>query len=658
LFENSHLLRHDRNSTDEILGKGDVFIGNTLTFPQIEKERLAQFAIKAMVELPIIVKGEWWGTLGLDDTILEREWRPAEIDALKVAAGVLSAAIQRQEAESAVQESERIYRQAIEAAGAVPYYQDYELRSFTFMGKGIQDITGYAPSELNSTVWDTMVLETQLAGELAGLTMEEGIQLVRDGQVKAWRCDYMIRAKDGHIRWIADSAVDLFGGDASVSFGSIGIMQDITERKHVEANLRQRESLLKALTFSAEQFLKASNWRETIDLVLERLGQEFNASHAYLFEKHKGPSGTEVTSLRYEWTAPGCVSDLDDPTFQNVEPSGMGFERFYETLDRGEPLVGDNSYFNEFEREYIRSIGLKALLEIRVSVGGEHWGTLGFDEESNERIWTTAEIDVLKVAASMLGTAIKRQMDESALQRELEQRKGLISELESKNEELERFTYTVSHDLKSPLVTISGFLGFLEQDAMAGNRERLKQDTQRIYEAVSKMQRLLNELLELSRIGRMMNPPQNLSLNEMIQEAMDIVHGRLEERGITVHVQDDMPIVYGDKPRLMEVLQNLLDNAAKYMGDQPNPTVEIGWRGNENGKPIFYVHDNGIGIAPEYHERVFGLFNKLDPRSEGTGVGLALVKRIIEIHGGRIWVESELGKGATFLFTLPRAATS
>jgi signal transduction histidine kinase len=96
-----------------------------------------------------------------------------------------------------------------------------------------------------------------------------------------------------------------------------------------------------------------------------------------------------------------------------------------------------------------------------------------------------------------------------------------------------------------------------------------------------------------------------------------------------------------------------MDNAAKYMGDQPDPLIKIGQHGEEGGKPIFFVRDNGIGISPEYHERIFGLFNKLDPKSEGTGIGLSLVKKIIEIHGGRIWVESELGEGAAFYFILP-----
>jgi len=228
-------------------------------------------------------------------------------------------------------------------------------------------------------------------------------------------------------------------------------------------------------------------------------------------------------------------------------------------------------------------------------------------------------------------------------------------ELEEKNAELTQFTYTVSHDLKSPLVTINGYLGYLEQDAISGNIERLKKDTQRIQEAVNKMHKLLTELLELSRIGRMMNQPEDVPFNTLVNDAMDIVHGQIEKQNITVRTQPNLPLVRGDRQRLTEVLQNLIDNAAKYMGDQSTPLIEIGQQGEQDGKLVFFVKDNGIGIAPEYYERIFGLFNKLDAKSEGTGVGLALVKRIIEFHGGRIWVESELGKGSMFYFTLPKA---
>ncbi|MBV6397331.1 MAG: Adaptive-response sensory-kinase SasA [Anaerolineales bacterium] len=236
------------------------------------------------------------------------------------------------------------------------------------------------------------------------------------------------------------------------------------------------------------------------------------------------------------------------------------------------------------------------------------------------------------------------------------EREELIKNLEAQNSEMERFTYTVSHDLRSPLVTIKGFLHYLEQDLAAGNQARLHSDMRRIANAVEKMQALLNDLLELSRIGRVMNAPEDISFTEIVQDALGIVHGRLAARRVTVQIslsQSNPPTVHGDRQRLTEVLQNLIDNAAKYMGDQPDPRIEIGQRGEEAGHQIFFVKDNGIGIAPEFHERIFGLFNKLDTGSEGTGVGLALVQRIVEVHGGRLWVESEAGRGSTFYFTLP-----
>ena len=232
------------------------------------------------------------------------------------------------------------------------------------------------------------------------------------------------------------------------------------------------------------------------------------------------------------------------------------------------------------------------------------------------------------------------------------EREALIQELELKNAELERFTYTVSHDLKAPLITIKGFLGLLREDAMQSSGVRLNQDIQRISDAAAKMQQLLNELLELSRIGRLMSPPENVPFESLAQDAIEVVRGRLDVLKVQVDVQSDLPTVYGDRQRLVEALQNLLDNAAKFMGARSQPRIEIGQHGYEGGKPIFYVRDNGMGIDPQYHQRIFGLFNKLDMKSEGTGVGLALVKRIIEVHGGRIWVESQVGRGAAFYFTL------
>ena len=216
-----------------------------------------------------------------------------------------------------------------------------------------------------------------------------------------------------------------------------------------------------------------------------------------------------------------------------------------------------------------------------------------------------------------------------------QERETLIEELEAKNAELERFTYTVSHDLKSPLVTIRGFLGFLEEDA-ASDPQRMKTDIARITEATEKMQWLLNDLLELSRIGRLMNSPEEISFDELVGEAVEMVSGYLNAKNVEIKVSADRQVLYGDRQRLREVFENLLDNAVKYMGAQPEPKITIGAR-PANDKTVYYVKDNGIGLASRYQEKIFGLFEKLDPAVAGTGVGLAIVKRIVEIHGGQIW---------------------
>jgi signal transduction histidine kinase len=229
------------------------------------------------------------------------------------------------------------------------------------------------------------------------------------------------------------------------------------------------------------------------------------------------------------------------------------------------------------------------------------------------------------------------------------------AELEAINAELERYTYTVSHDLKSPLITIKGFLGMLEKDVIKGDTERVKEDISHIHNAAEKMNQLLDELLELSRVGRVVGIKEEVSLKVIANEALNLVGGQIKKLGVQIKVAPDLPVMYVDRCRLVEVLQNLIDNAVRNMGKQSEPRIEIGAR-QENAENVYYVRDNGEGIEPRYHENVFGLFNKLDQTSDGTGIGLAIVKRILEVHGGRIWIESGgKGKGSTFCFTIANA---
>ena len=232
---------------------------------------------------------------------------------------------------------------------------------------------------------------------------------------------------------------------------------------------------------------------------------------------------------------------------------------------------------------------------------------------------------------------------------------ALNKELEAKNAEMERFTYTVSHDLRSPLVTIKGFVGLLTKDAREGDMERMEQDARTINEAADRMYRLLSELLELSRVGRLVNPTEALDLSELVREAAAMVELRSGERDVALVIEPEMPAVWGDRLRLQEVFQNLVENAVKFMGGQDEPRIEIGTRVSAGAdKVACYVRDNGAGIEAPYQDKVFELFERLNPEIDGTGIGLALVKRIVEVHDGEIVCESAgAGKGTEFRFTLP-----
>jgi len=235
------------------------------------------------------------------------------------------------------------------------------------------------------------------------------------------------------------------------------------------------------------------------------------------------------------------------------------------------------------------------------------------------------------------------------------EREELIRQLKLKNQELDRFAITVSHDLKTPLITIAGYLGYLEKDMLAGNKERVSKNIGQINDAAKSMGKLVDEILDLSRIGRIHNPPRAVSFEEVVQQVLKAADGLLKAKQVKVKVGSDFPVIYCDFTRIVQVVQNLITNAVKFMGEQTDPLIEINAE-ERDGEFIFFVRDNGMGIDPKYHEQIFGLFNKLNANTDGLGIGLGIVKRIIEVHGGRVWVESELGKGASFYFTLPDEA--
>ena len=213
----------------------------------------------------------------------------------------------------------------------------------------------------------------------------------------------------------------------------------------------------------------------------------------------------------------------------------------------------------------------------------------------------------------------------------------------------------MSHDLKSPLVTIRNFAGMLRKDLANGEPDRVQRDLHFIDKAATRMHDLLEDLLTLSRVGRQVSPRERLSLQDLAREACDIVAGQIAQKSAHVEITSTPLWLVGERTRMLEVFQNLIDNAIKFAKPDEPPQIEIGIEaGAMPEEHVVCVRDRGIGIDPRFKHKLFGLFEKLQPEASGTGIGLALIKRIIEVHGGRVWIDSDgVGAGTTVRFTLP-----
>ncbi len=229
------------------------------------------------------------------------------------------------------------------------------------------------------------------------------------------------------------------------------------------------------------------------------------------------------------------------------------------------------------------------------------------------------------------------------------------------NQELDSFVYTVSHDLKAPLRGVASFAAFLEEDYKGKLDKEGKDYIDEIVKGTKRMNDLIMDLLKLSRISRIKSPFEDVDMNELIRSIIERISFDIKDLKVDLKIQDNMPIVRCDRIKMGEVFLNLINNAVKFSSKKKDdvPRVSVGYI-DDIGFHRFYVQDNGIGIAPEHHKEVFGIFKRLHTNEEyeGTGAGLSIVKRVIDDHKGKIWIESELGQGTTFYFTIPKRLRS
>lgn len=495
---------------------------------------------------------------------------------------------------------------------------------------------GYARI-FNMSVAEILELQSNWNNSLAMIHPDDRERYVDAYQAQqqsgSYRIEYRFVRNDGQVRWLREVGILKFD-DAGVAQDAFGILQDITEQVEHAQDLETRQELARQV--------------EAITDIGHFINDEENDLFLYVSPGYARIHGRSVDEfmayVESQQDNLHAVHEEDRETLRAkivdyIEAGADAFDAEYRVVHPD----GQVAWVRE------RSIA-------RARKDGKVTLTLGVLQDITEK--RQFEQGLREARDTLEATVRERtaQLNDTVerLQLEIVEREKISSELETKNAELERFAYTVSHDLKTPLVTIKGFLGFLARDLEPDQHERVAQDIDKINLAVDKMARMLDELLELSRIGHVVGERASCEPAALAREALALNEARIREGNIEVRI-DDMPAIHGDCSRLLEVYQNLVENAIKFNAQAAEPRIEFGSR-EQDDDTVYYVSDNGIGIPAEYRERVFDLFERLDDEVDGTGVGLTLVRRIIEFHGGRAWIESPDGGGCRVCFTLPADA--
>jgi GAF domain-containing protein len=360
-----------------------------------------------------------------------------------------------------------------------------------------------------------------------------------------------------------------------------------------------------------------------------------------------------------------CVTDVHDPDVLRLtaESGGVALAvKQNREFRRGVGVAGwvmehKRSYYSAdlrtdslfTNREWARAGGYVSMLMAPMLVGDRVVGTVAVMTRA-PRVFSDDERGLLELFGAKAATAIHNARLYADVQAQ-------TAALQAKNAELDSFVYVVSHDLKSPLVAIQGMASMIAADHADRLDERGRRYLERISANVAQMERLIADLLALSRVGREARRPERIAVNEIVDDVLAELADTIRSRGVKVTC-GDLGCVVGIRTQLVQVWTNLVSNAVKYLGDQPEPVVEIS--ATDRGDVVEYrVRDNGIGIDAAYHARIFELFQRLqDVDAEGSGVGLPIVKKIVEAAGGRVWVESVKGAGATFSFTWPKSSAA
>ncbi len=455
-------------------------------------------------------------------------------------------------------------------------------------------------------------------------------QTVRRMKGETSRYELTVLSQDGSTRRVLVNAAPLYDAEGEFQAG-MAILTDITELSVINEIGRAISSTLDinelyvVLHEQTKRLMDADNFY--IALYDKSLNE---VSFPYSFQ-----DGQRQTAGEGEWVTRRAGNGLTEHVIQTAESHLVQGDSEAEVVKHGANHMGKPA---------------SVWMGVPMVVRNEVIGVMAVQAFEMEITYSEKDIDLMQTVANQAAQAVENARAYSVLEQRVQER---TADLAKSNDALEDFVYTVSHDLKAPLRAILGFSQFLVEDFGSELPDEGKMYLERMSQSAKRMELLINDLLELSRVGRVKNPYEETDIDQLISETISTL---APDEKVSIQIEGSMPGIVCDRVRIGQVFANLISNAVKY-NDKENPVITIA--AQDTGEEIeFQVADNGPGIEERHFEKIFKIFQRLSSDGAGTGIGLALVKKIVEDHKGRIWLESEVGKGSTFKFTLPRIQKS
>ncbi|WP_408957482.1 PAS domain S-box protein [Natrinema sp. 74] len=416
----------------------------------------------------------------------------------------------------------------------------------------------------------------------------------------------------------------------------VGLFRDISPRKAAERTLTEKVVQLESVSSLGRHALENPDIDDLLGKVTDLVTAALDAAYCSVFEHDPAaPAGEELR----------CRAATGFDAGEDVTASATGSIAAAALAGDGPVVIEDVAADDRFDGPSLVNRDAESGLTVAIGPAADPWGVIDV-YDTDRREFADHDVDFLESVATIIATAIERQEYERRLNE-------TVTELEASNERLEQFAYAASHDLQEPLRMVSSYLRLLEDryadDLDSDGREFIAF----AVDGADRMREMIDGLLAYSRVETRGDPFEPVDLESVLEDVLTDLHVMIERRDAEITIEGTLPTVLGDASQLRQVFQNLLSNAIEYSGDEPPRVFVSAERAGRHWQ--LSVEDEGIGIDPGDRDRVFRVFQRLHSReeSDGTGIGLALCRRIVERHGGDIWVDSEPEVGSTFSFTIP-----